>query len=111
MLYIFTSITLITIGLFLIFSYKLRFNSIMNKIYLFSQNAFLPKNKFNHLIWGFITLFLGVLMLFRERSDQKTPPPNGPLINNFENWWYKDPLLWFVICLFFIIVIIRSKEK
>ena len=81
----------------------------------FSDNLFVPRNKYSHIIWGVILIGLGTYSaLFgpgRDYSPGHEAVPQHPGVQEFQSWWYKDPVFWIIIVLLIFIGIYRSKSK
>lgn len=107
---------LILYGFALLGSKKLRELFFVERFfYWLSNNVFVPKMKSSHLIWGFFSILLGLLLSFRLPMEQNMPDKEvstpDPAVQNLQDWWYKDPMLWIVILLLIAIVVYRIKKK
>ncbi len=109
------SIFLCCIGIFFIISYNLREKFIIGKIlYWISYNLFVPRNKYNHLIWGAIFFLLGIFSFFlnwRKNISVRDGTLELYRKHGFEQWWYKDPIFWIIIVLLVIYGIYKSKKN
>jgi len=106
-------ILLFIIGLSLVFSRRFKNKFFFeNFFYWISCNLFLPRYKYNYMVWGILFIFLGITSIFYSAkiSVEKTNDIL-PSINDYHGWWYKDPVLWIVIMLLIGIGLYRSKRK
>lgn len=106
------SALLVSFGLILAFCKRLKDRSLLASLFdWIGSNLLVPRNKFNHIIWGIISILLGLLSFFKvDPLKYKEIPFDDPNVTGFENWWYKDPLLYIVIGLLVVIGIYRSRQ-
>lgn len=92
-------------GFIFISSKKLKAFSFIGKIfYWISMNLFLPKTEYNYIICGILFIILGLIPMFFFKNK------NLPL-NEFQNWWFKDPIFWVIIALLVFFGLYKSKTK
>ena len=95
---------------------KFKDNSIVSRLFFFiSYNIIVPRNEKNHLIWGAAFFVLGgsSLFYFLNRKDMglNNTIVREPSIQDYQSWWYKDPIFWIIIALLLIIGLYRAKCK
>jgi hypothetical protein len=116
MIRILAPIILAILGVALLFCKKLKDVSNVEKIFFWlSYNIFVPRSERNHLIWGAVLIILGGLSVFfipgRRDIVEDGVVNRDPFIQDYHDWWYKDPILWIIIILLVIIALYRSRIK
>ena len=102
------SILLISIGTLLVLCKRLKDRSLLAKTFEWlSSNLLFPTNKYNHIIWGIIFVFLGILFFFKFDTGKY----ESFNYSGYENWWYYDPVLYLIIGLLIAIGIYRTNQR
>ena len=92
-------------GFLFISSKRLKAFSFTGKIfYWISMNLFLPKTEHNYIICGIIFIALGLIPVFFFKNKNFS-------LNEFQDWWFKDPIFWVIIVLLVFFGLYKSKFK
>jgi hypothetical protein len=108
-------IVLLLIGLAFLLSTRFKNSSIVARTFSWiSYNVIVPRSEKSYLIWGGIFMVFGVTSLFyfvNRRVVTNNDTVADTSIQDFQSWWYKDPVLWVVIALLVVIGVYRARSK